>query len=499
LFSPSLKFKQKLVHNEKVVTKEHDSIRYYLLNDYSQLGWQIKASDLNNDGSDDLIITAPTYSYENNYQQGKVFIKLATSSGLLSNNDFDIETIADIKIDSPQESKSSRFGHSIEIFDLNQDGFKDLIVSAPSFNLTSIQYSGRIYVYFGSSNYTYDTPSLIITCDNIKDAVAMRYCNLGWSLSKGDVNEDGFDDLIVGSPYASTTSCGRQCGFVSVLLSKPSFSKIITLDQFDWFLQGNMEYEWFGFSHKFSSGILSIGAPSSRLCSDSSCSFSQNDTQAVGRVYLYKYPLNKPLAILEGETQSELFGYSLDISSGQLNNRTLLAIGSPKHLVSLNSTLGLKLNQAGLVRVFDITDLTSIHLITMLKSDRSYSDFGANVEFKDIDGDNIDDLFVSAPLRNNDIIVIDSSVEQGRVYVYKGGPKFPQGDVTDNCGIASLTPCPSDYTYKVFNSNEAQSRFGQQIEIFKAKNGKKQVGVGAARSDYENKARLSGKMYLFDL
>lgn len=37
-------------------------------------------------------------------------------------------------------------------------------------------------------------------------------------MSKGDVNGDNKDDLIIGTPYAST--CGDQCGYVGVMLAK---------------------------------------------------------------------------------------------------------------------------------------------------------------------------------------------------------------------------------------------------------------------------------------
>jgi hypothetical protein len=91
------------------------------------------------------------------------------------------------------------------------------------------------------------------------------YCNNGWLLSKGDVNGDNIDDLILGSPYAST--CADQCGFVSVLLSKRQNLPLeISVSDLDWTLIGNMAYEWFGFSAKAKGNYLAVSAPQSRLC-----------------------------------------------------------------------------------------------------------------------------------------------------------------------------------------------------------------------------------------
>jgi hypothetical protein len=149
LLTPSNKFKAILKDYTNKHTfdmyRDYTSLRsnasYYVLNDYASLGWSLASADLNNDGSDDLLIGAPVYSYTNLYQNGLVFIKLSKNG--LPLNDMNLEQEADIKIGSPFSFNSfnhTRFGHAIKVLDLNQDGYNDIVISAPSLNLENIKY-----------------------------------------------------------------------------------------------------------------------------------------------------------------------------------------------------------------------------------------------------------------------------------------------------------------------------------------------------------------------
>ena len=71
---------------------------------------------------------------------------------MLSKDGFPLENInleqnADIIINSNSSNKYSRFGHKITVLDINQDGYNDIVVSAPSYNLDSIKYD-VIYFFF---------------------------------------------------------------------------------------------------------------------------------------------------------------------------------------------------------------------------------------------------------------------------------------------------------------------------------------------------------------
>ena len=58
-------------------------------------------------------------------------------------------------------------------------------------------------------------------------------------MTRGDVNGDQIDDLIIGTPYSST--CGPQCGFVGVLFSKSKeYPNVIPVTNLDWIIHGNM-------------------------------------------------------------------------------------------------------------------------------------------------------------------------------------------------------------------------------------------------------------------
>ena len=93
--------------------------------------------------------------------------------------------------------------------DVNGDGFADLIVGAPGAESAGGAYGeGESYVVFGKASWA-GTPSLdLATLDGTNgfrligiDAGDRSGCSVS---SAGDVNGDGFADLIVGAPDAES-------------------------------------------------------------------------------------------------------------------------------------------------------------------------------------------------------------------------------------------------------------------------------------------------------
>ena len=94
-----------------------------------------------------------------------------------------------------------------------------------------------------------------------------RYYNMGTRILDGDVNIDGFNDLIIGSKYAAMG--GEQRGSVIVFFSRKRDEKMqkkLFSSQADLLLKGEQNYSWFGhdfvFHSKTSIGpLLVVSAP----------------------------------------------------------------------------------------------------------------------------------------------------------------------------------------------------------------------------------------------
>ena len=139
------------------------------------------AGDFNHDGYDDILIGEFCNS-EKDLQVGRAYLYFGGP---------DLDTIPDLTFEG--EEVFNNFGTKVTCAgDVNGDGFPDIMIGAPGWDRNNNL--GRIYIYYGGP--TPDTiPDLVITG-------TMRYRRLGDVISSaGDVNNDGFDDIIVGLPF----------------------------------------------------------------------------------------------------------------------------------------------------------------------------------------------------------------------------------------------------------------------------------------------------------
>ena len=141
-------------------------------------GWSVaSAGDVNKDGFDDLIVGA-VINDASGFQAGRAYVY----SGLNG----------DTLYVFTGEAAGDRFGHSVaSAGDVNNDGFDDLIVGAGG-NDAGGSGAGRAYVFSGQTGDTV----YVFTSEAAGDG-------FGYSVaSAGDVDNDGFDDLMVGAIFS---------------------------------------------------------------------------------------------------------------------------------------------------------------------------------------------------------------------------------------------------------------------------------------------------------
>jgi Ca2+-binding RTX toxin-like protein len=173
---------------------------------YDQSGYSVSsAGDVNGDGFDDLIIGARTANPNGISYAGQSYVVFGSNSGfgagldlstLNGSNGFAINGIAAVDLSGGSVSSAG---------DVNGDGFDDLIIGAFLADPNGISDAGQSYVVFGSNSGF--AAGLDLSTLNGSNGFAINGIaaidGSGGSVSRaGDVNGDGFDDLIIGAGAA---------------------------------------------------------------------------------------------------------------------------------------------------------------------------------------------------------------------------------------------------------------------------------------------------------
>ena len=278
-------------------------------------------------------------------------------------------------------------GYSVAVCDANDDGRDDLVIGAPSNDEAGVS-AGKVYVYSGFDG------SLLWSMTGF--AAGDR---LGWSVAAaGDIDNDGFEDVIVGAPYSDAG--GIDAGRAYVLDGQNgavlrTFTGQNPGDLFGWAVAG------IGDANNDGNDDVAVGAPRS--------DFSGTDA---GRVSIYSGsgPLLKRL---NGDNPGDLFGSSI---AGKRFNAgfiyDMIAVGAPN-----NDANG---NNAGEVKVF-LRNISSpacgaslVCLQYTILGGNGGDRFGTSVAVDNVVGNSFADVIVGAPKAD-----LNGSAS-GAAYVFSG-------------------------------------------------------------------------------
>lgn len=152
----------------------------------SQFGFAVSsAGDVNHDGYDDVLVGAFAVDSPNNV--GAAYVYHGSTTGL--------STTASTTLGGA--GSLAAFGGDVDgLGDVNGDGYDDIIVGAPTYSGNT----GYASIYHGSAGGIGTTPALTLSGSSTLE-------NFGSSVSgAGDVNDDGYDDVVIGGwGYSSYT------------------------------------------------------------------------------------------------------------------------------------------------------------------------------------------------------------------------------------------------------------------------------------------------------
>jgi len=162
------------------------------------------AGDVNADGYDDVLVGAPP----------AVYLYLGSAAGLSAGPAWSVQTSRD--------SPTGRLGSTLTgAGDVNGDGFDDVLIGESGYGIT-----GRVYLYYGSASGLSSTSDWTFT-GVIDSNDPFSKANAGCSLTSGNFDGDSYSDILIGCPGRSVspyfrgspsgpvqTSWGCACSFL---------------------------------------------------------------------------------------------------------------------------------------------------------------------------------------------------------------------------------------------------------------------------------------------
>ena len=352
--------------------------------------------DVDGDGQNDLLVGAYDVDYGGT-DAGAAYLVLGPFSGEQSLGD------AAARLDG--EAADDNAGFSVGApGDMDGDGFADLLVGAYGNDSTAAG-AGAAYVFRGplTGNYPLWTADLVLLGEQGGDQA-------GWAVAGvGDVDGDGLGDVGVGAPYEHGDGSYRG----AVYISSGGNQGTLSLGESDATLFGATAGDLAGYS-------LAGGDVDGDGYSDVVVGAPENDLggNAAGAVFLVRGPLvdGASLAsadmVIVGENTDDLVGSAVAVSpdiDGDGGADLILGAGS-------EDSGGSDAGAAYLVLGYTSGTLDLLYADAKIQGDSLDEQLGSSVAgLGDVDGDGSGDVLVGAPFANTGMM------DEGEAWLVLGG------------------------------------------------------------------------------